>query len=72
MKTKIKKSLLVERLGHYLNQPCTEEDLAVLIYGWTRHDEKYRQTITHRSWLYAYEVAQLSEYAGCNLTDDAK
>lgn len=70
MKQQIAKSILVERLGHYLNTTCTEADISTLVYGWTRHNDDLRKAISHRKWLYDYEVQALSEYAGYNLLMD--
>lgn len=67
MKKQIPKTVLAQRLDFVLNANVGLTGLNDLIYGWTRKDPKLRTNISHRSWLYDYEVQALSVYAGYNL-----
>ena len=67
MKNQISKNLLAERLDKAINANVGLAGLNDLIYGWTRKDPKLRTNISHRDWLYDYEVQDLSRYAGYDL-----
>jgi hypothetical protein len=48
-----------------------EQGLQTLIYGWLKwrkYGEKYRHAVHARDYLYAVEIAELSSYAGCDLS----
>ena len=63
----ISKIEIAERLDEVLGTPVGLQGLTTLIYGWTRKDPQLRVNISHRRWLYGYELKELSEYAGYNL-----
>ena len=67
MNQRIEKGELAARLDAALAYPAGMEGLGTLLYGWTRTDPQLRVNIRHRTWLYDYEVAALSEYAGVQL-----
>ena len=63
----ISKIEVAERLDEVLGAEVGMNGLNTLLYGWTRKDPQRRVNISHRRWLYGYEVQELSEYAGYNL-----
>ena len=63
----ISKIEIAERLDEVLGAQVGMQGLNTLLYGWTRKDPQRRVNISHRRWLYGYEVQELSEYAGYNL-----
>lgn len=63
----ISKIEIAERLDEVLRAEVGMQGLNVLLYGWTRKDPQRRVNISHRRWLYGYEVKELSVYAGYNL-----
>ena len=63
----ISKTEVAERLDEVLGAEVGMDGLKVLLYGWTRKDPQRRVNISHRRWLYGYEVEELSAYAGYNL-----
>ena len=63
----ISKIEIVERLDEVLGAEVGMQGLNTLLYGWTRKDPQRRVNISHRRWLYGYEVQELSAYAGYNL-----
>jgi len=68
MMQQISKEELAARLEARVE--CAEggmEGLKTLLYGWTRKDPQLRTNISHRTWLYGYEVTELSAYAGYDL-----
>jgi len=67
MMQRINKAELVKRLEAILGEPVGREGLSTLLYGWTRKSKNLRAAISHRQWLYDYEVQALSRYAGYNL-----
>lgn len=67
MKQQISKTLLAEQLNRAIGTNSGLTGLNILIYGWTRKDPQLRTNISHRSWLYGYEVKELSAYAGYDL-----
>ena len=67
MNQRIEKSELAARLDAAIAYPAGMEGLGTLLYGWTRTDLQLRVNIRHRTWLYDYEVAALSDYAGVPL-----
>ena len=67
MTQQISKAVLAVRLDAVLGANVGMNGLGILIYGWTRKNPQLRVNISHRSWLYDYEVQSLSEYAGYDL-----
>ena len=67
MMTQISKTAVSERLDEMLGAEVGLQGLKTLLYGWTRKDPQLRTNIRHRNWLYGYEVAELSAYAGYDL-----
>ena len=67
MMPQISKTALAERLDEVLGAEVGMQGLKTLLYGWTRKDPQLRTNILHRTWLYRYEVAELSAYAGYDL-----
>ena len=67
MMTQISKTAVSERLDEVLSAEVGLPGLKTLLYGWTRKDPQLRTNIRHRTWLYGYEVAELSAYAGYDL-----
>jgi hypothetical protein len=63
----ISKIEIAERLDEVLGAEVGMNGLNTLLYGWTRKDPQRRVNISHRRWLYGYEVQELSAYAGYNL-----
>jgi hypothetical protein len=63
----ISKIDIAERLDEVLGTEVGMRGLNVLLYGWNRKDPQRRTNISHRRWLYGYEVEELSAYAGYNL-----
>ena len=63
----ISKIEIAERLDEVLGAEVGMRGLNVLLYGWNRKDPQRRVNISHRRWLYGYEVEELSAYAGYNL-----
>ena len=63
----ISKIEVAERLDEVLGAEVGMSGLNTLLYGWTRKDPQRRVNISHRRWLYGYEVQELSAYAGYNL-----
>lgn len=63
----ISKIEIAERLDEVLGAQVGMQGLTTLLYGWTRKDPQLRTNISHRRWLYGYEVEELSAYAGYNL-----
>ena len=63
----ISKIEIAERLDEVLGAEVGMQGLNTLLYGWTRKDPQRRVNISHRRWLYGYEVQELSAYAGYNL-----
>ena len=63
----ISKIEVAERLDEVLGAEVGMQGLNTLLYGWTRKDPQQRVNISHRRWLYGYEVQELSAYAGYNL-----
>ena len=63
----ISKTEIAERLDEVLGAQVGMQGLTTLLYGWTRKDPQLRTNISHRRWLYGYEVKELSAYAGYNL-----
>ena len=63
----ISKIEVAERLDEVLGAEVGMNGLNTLLYGWTRKDPQRRVNISHRRWLYGYEVQELSAYAGYNL-----
>ena len=63
----ISKIEIAERLDEVLGTEVGMNGLNTLLYGWTRKDPQRRVNISHRRWLYGYEVQELSAYAGYNL-----
>ena len=46
-----------------------EQGLQTLIYGWLRrYGGKYRHAVHARDYLFSVEIAELSNYAGIDLT----
>ncbi len=67
MTTQISKRAIAERLDEVLGAEVGLQGLKTLLYGWTRKDPQLRTNISHRTWLFGYEVAELSAYAGYDL-----
>ena len=68
---KISKDELVHRLERAIGADVGTEGLQTLIYGWLNYrcyGEKYRHAIHARDYLFITEVADLSAYAGYDLT----
>ena len=63
----ISKMEIAERLDEELGAKVGMRGLNTLLYGWNRKDPKRRINISHRRWLYGYEVQELSAYAGYDL-----
>ena len=63
----ISKNDIAERLDEVLGAEVGMQGLSTLLYGWTRKDPQRRVNISHRRWLYGYEVKELSAYAGYDL-----
>lgn len=63
----ISKIDIAERLNEVLGAEVGMHGLNTLLYGWTRKDPQQRVNISHRRWLYEYEVQELSAYAGYDL-----
>ena len=63
----ISKTEIAERLDEVLAAEVGMNGLGILLYGWTRKDPQLRVNISHRTWLYGYEVKSLSAYAGYDL-----
>ena len=63
----ISKKEIAERLDEVLGAKVGMRGLNTLLYGWNRKDPQRRINISHRRWLYGYEVQELSAYAGYNL-----
>ena len=63
----INKMEIAERLDEVLGAKVGMRGLNTLLYGWNRKDPQRRINISHRRWLYGYEVQELSAYAGYNL-----
>ena len=63
----ISKMEIAERLDEVLGGEVGMQGLNTLLYGWNRKDPQRRINISHRRWLYGYEVQELSVYAGYNL-----
>ncbi len=63
----ISKMEIAERLDEVLGAKVGMRGLNTLLYGWNRKDPQRRINISHRRWLYGYEVQELSAYAGYNL-----
>ena len=63
----IEKQRIANQLDAVIGYPVGMEGLNTLLYGWTRKDENLRVNIRHRTWLYDYEIRQLSAYAGYQL-----
>ena len=63
----ISKIEIAERLDEVLGAQVGMQGLTTLLYGWTRKDPQLRTNISHRTWLFGYEVKELSAYAGYNL-----
>ena len=63
----ISKMEIAERLDEVLGAKVGMQGLNTLLYGWNRKDPQRRINISHRRWLYGYEVQELSAYAGYNL-----
>jgi len=63
----ISKMEIAERLDEVLGAEVGMQGLNTLLYGWNRKDPQRRINISHRRWLYGYEVQELSAYAGYNL-----
>ena len=68
---RVTKDELAQRLAS--STECAEggkEGLETLIYGWLKwrkYGKKYRHAVHARDFLYAVEIAELSNYAGCDL-----
>ena len=76
---KISQSVLIERLGKKMQYPIGVNHFAVLMSGWIkkRPDQapdistlRVRKTRDGYVWLKPSEVADLSKYAGYDLTCD--
>ena len=67
MMQRIEKKELSRRLDAALGFTTGMEGLHILLYGWTRKDRRMRVNISHRSWLFEYEVQAFSAYAGYDL-----
>ena len=76
---KIPQSVLIQRLAKRLNYPVTIAHFAVLMHGWAKqHPEQAPLVGTLRMrkhndgflWFKPPEVADLSLYAGYDLTSD--
>ena len=76
---KIPASVLIARLGKRLHYPVTNAHLAVLMHGWTKkHPEqapsfgtlRVRKSTDGFLWFRQQEVADLSAYAGYDLSTD--
>ncbi len=63
----ISKIEIADRLDEVLGAQVGMQGLNTLLYGWTRKDPQLRTNISHRTWLYGYEVKELSAYAGYDL-----
>ncbi|MBQ3716783.1 MAG: hypothetical protein II901_00130 [Paludibacteraceae bacterium] len=63
----ISKIEIAERLDEVLGAQVGMQGLNTLLYGWTRKDPQLRTNIRHRTWLFRYEVKELSAYAGYDL-----
>ncbi|MBQ2519762.1 MAG: hypothetical protein II540_00570 [Paludibacteraceae bacterium] len=63
----ISKIEIAERLDEVLGAQVGMQGLNTLLYGWNRKDPQRRVNISHRRWLYSYEVKELSAYAGYDL-----
>ena len=63
----ISKMEIAERLDEVLGAKVGMRGLNTLLYGWNRKDPQRRINISHRRWLYGYEVQELSAYAGYDL-----
>ncbi len=68
MTKQITKTAIAERLNEVLGADVGMQGLKTLLYGWTRKDPQLRTNINHRKWLFAYELEELSAYAGYDLT----
>ena len=67
MMQRVSKKEIAERLDEVLGAKVGMPGLNTLLYGWNRKDPQRRINISHRRWLYGYEVQELSAYAGYNL-----
>ena len=67
MMQRVSKMEIAERLDEVLGAKVGMRGLNTLLYGWNRKDPQRRINISHRRWLYGYEVQELSAYAGYNL-----
>ena len=63
----ISKIEIAGRLDEVLGAQVGMQGLNTLLYGWTRKDPQLRTNIRHRTWLFGYEVKELSAYAGYDL-----
>ena len=63
----ISKTEIAERLDEVLGAEVGLQGLNTLLYGLTRKDPQRRVNISHRRWLFGYEVQELSAYAGYDL-----
>ena len=76
---KISQAVLIERLGNKMRYPIRENHFAVLMSGWMKKKPdqapdvatlRVRKNRDGYVWLKPSEVADLSTYAGYDLTAD--
>ena len=71
MMQKIKKEQLAKNLNAILHSEVGMQGLNTLLCGWKKHRKfgnKYCHALNSRDWLFVTEVADLSAYAGYDLT----
>ena len=71
MMPQISKEELVLRLERAIEAEVGLKGLNTLLYGWKKfrhYGTRYLDALKHREWLYIVEVADLSDYAGYDLT----
>lgn len=76
---KIPQAVLIERLSKKMNYPIGVNHFAVLLHGWMKRRPmeapdvttlRVRKNREHYLWFNPREVADLSKYAGYDLTRD--
>lgn len=72
MMQRISKAVLAERLERAIGAAVGRKGLDILIYGWKKfrkYGAKYLHALEARDWLYRVGVIDLSDYAGCDLSE---